>query len=338
MRAVGYQKSLPITDEQSLQDIELPKPSPGGHDILVAIQAVSVNPVDTKVRKRAAPSNGQWKVLGWDAAGTVVEVGPDVERFKPGDHVFYAGALDRDGCNAEFHLIDERLVGHKPSSLKWAEAAAMPLTALTAWEMLYDRLDVHKPVPGLPGALLIVGGAGGVGSMAIQLGRQIPEFKVIASASRPETREWVSRLGAQHVIDHARPLAPQIDALGLGSPGFVFVTTQSAAHRLDVADLIAPQGRLGLIDDPDAFDILPFKTKSVSVHWELMYTRSLYATSDMGRQGQILDKVAELVDDGALTTTLNEVLGPINAEALRRAHQLVESGKARGKIVLEGFS
>jgi NADPH2:quinone reductase len=206
MRAVGYKTPLPITDPNSLQDIDLPRPTPLGRDLLVEIKAVSVNPVDTKVRRRSAPDGDGWKVLGWDAGGIVVETGPDATLFKPGDEVFYAGALTRPGSNAEFHLVDERIVGPRPKTLSWAESAALPLTAITAWETLFDRLDVKgRAVPGAAAAILIVGGAGGVGSMAIQLARKLTDLTVIATASRPETRAWATDLGAHHVVNHARP-------------------------------------------------------------------------------------------------------------------------------------
>ncbi|MBB2205021.1 zinc-binding alcohol dehydrogenase family protein [Gluconacetobacter takamatsuzukensis] len=338
MRAVGYQFSRPISVGDALLDIDLPVPVATGRDLLVAVRAVSVNPVDTKVRLRAQPPPGEWKILGWDAAGVVTAIGPEVTRFKVGDPVFYAGALGRQGTNAEYHLVDERIVGHMPRTLDWAQAAALPLTALTAWEMLFDRLDIRRTVPGAGPAILIIGGAGGVGSMAIQLVRALTGLEVIATASRPQTRDWVAGLGATQIIDHAQPLAPQVAALPGAAPGFVFSTTQTDRHLAEIAELIAPQGHLGLIDDPPAFDILPFKTKSVAVHWELMFTRSMFGTADMGRQGEILDEVARLVDAGTLRSTMAEQFGPICAANLKRAHALLESGRARGKIVLEGFA
>ncbi|HEY0182393.1 MAG TPA: zinc-binding alcohol dehydrogenase family protein [Rhodopila sp.] len=334
MRAVGYQESLPIEAPDALVDIDLPEPLPLGRDLLVHVHAVSVNPVDTKVRLRAKPEAGGWKVLGYDAAGTVVATGADATRFKAGDEVFYAGDINRQGTNAEYHLVDERIVGRKPASLGWAQAAALPLTAITAWEALFDRLDVHKPVPG-SNTILIIGGAGGVASIAIQLARHLTRLTVIATASRPETAAWVRDLGAHHVIDHARPLAEQIAPLG--TPGFVFSTTQTDRHIAEIVKLIGPQGRLCLIDDPAALDILPFKRKSVSVHWEFMFARSTFQTEDMAAQSILLNEVSRLVDAGAVRTTLGENLGPITAANLKRAHALVESGRARGKVVLEGF-
>ncbi len=335
MRAIGYQNSLPIEAQAALVDIDLPKPHPFGRDLLVQVHAISVNPVDTKVRLRAGSEAGEWKVLGYDAAGTVVATGPDATLFKPGDPIFYAGDITRQGTNAECHLVDERIVGRKPASLDWAQAAALPLTAITAWESLFDRLDVGKPVPG-SNAILIIGGAGGVASIAIQLARQLTGLIVIATASRRETAAWVRDLGAHHVIDHARPLADQAEALG--APGFVFSTTQTDKHLADIARLIAPQGRFGLIDDPPTLDIVPFKRKAVSVHWELMFTRSMFQTEDMAAQGALLNEVARLVDGGTLRTTMGENFGRINATNLKRAHALIESGRARGKVVLEGFA
>jgi len=337
MRAVGYRSPAPIEDPAALEDIEIAAPLAAGRDLLVAIRAISVNPVDTKVRKSAGPLDGDWRILGWDAAGTVVATGPDATRFKPGDAVFYAGTLGRPGTNAEFHLVDERIVGTKPATLDWAEAAALPLTAATAWETLFDRLDIRRPVSGGAPAILIVGGAGGVGSIAIQLARQLTDLVVIATASRPETRDWVSTLGAHHVIDHSTPLAAQVAALGIGAPSFVFSTTGTGQHLPAIAELIAPQGRFALIDDPGPLDIGLLKRKSVSTHWEYMFTRSAFETPDMAEQGALLDEVSRLVDAGTLRTTLAHRFGVINAANLKRAHALLEGGTARGKIVLEGF-
>ena len=336
MKAVGYKVPGPIAEDASLVDIDLPRPVAAGYDILVEVKAVSVNPVDYKIRSSTPPADGDWKVLGWDAAGIVQEVGPDVTQFAVGDEVYYAGSLIRPGTNAEFHLVDARIVGRKPASLDWAEAAALPLTTLTAWEAMFDRLDVTKPVPGAA-AILIIGGAGGVGSIAIQIARQRTDLIVISTASRPETQEWVKGLGAHHVIDHSRPLAPQIAELNIGAPAFVFSTTHTEQHASDIAELIAPQGRFGFIDDPKALDVMLFKRKAVSIHHELMFTRSLYGTPDMDEQGKILNSLAVLVDDGKIRTTLTEKLSPINAANLKTVHALIESGAARGKIVLEGF-
>jgi zinc-binding alcohol dehydrogenase family protein len=337
MKAVGYKTAGSIEREDALQDIDIPRPVAAGRDILVEVAAISVNPVDTKVRKNASPEGNSWKILGWDAVGRVVETGPDVQNFQIGDDVFYAGSLIRDGANSEFHLVDERLVGHRPKTLSEVEAAALPLTAITAWEMLFDRLDIRKPVPGAANSIVIIGGAGGVGSIAIQLVRALTDVTVIATASRPETQAWVKSLGAHHVIDHSKPIAAQIAALGIGAPAFVFSTTETHRHLNEIAELIAPQGRFGLIDDPDSLDVVGFKRKAVSIHWELMFTRSLFNTPDMGEQAKLLDEVARLVDAGKIRTTATETLSPINAANLKKAHAMIESGKTRGKVVLKGF-
>lgn len=337
MRAIGYRDSQDISADTSLIPLDLPEPVAHGRDLLVEVRAISVNPVDTKVRRNARPPEGEARILGWDAAGIVKAVGPEVTAFRPGDAVFYAGALNRPGANMEFHLVDERIVGPKPTSLSFAEAAALPLTMITAWEMLFDRLKVRDPVPGAAPALQVIGGAGGVGSAAIQLARRLTDLTVIATASRPETRAWASELGAHHVVDHSRPLAEEVAALGLGAPGFVFFTTHTAQHLPEVLKLVAPQGRLGVIDDPATLDVMPLKNKSLSLHWELMFTRSLHQTTDMQAQGDLLAEVARLVDAGELRTTLAESFGRIDVANLKRAHALLESGRAKGKIVLEGF-
>ncbi len=337
MKAIAYKTPGPIDREDALQDITLDKPIATGRDLLVKIHAVSINPVDTKQRKAIAPPDGGWWVLGFDAAGVVDSVGPEVKNFKPGDAVFYAGTINRPGTNAEFHLVDERIVGRKPMTLSDAEAAALPLTAITAWEMLFDRFDVKRPTVAGGNTILVIGGAGGVGSITLQLLRALTDLTVIATASRPETQEWVRECGAHHVIDHRQPLAPQVAALGLGAPGFVFSTTQTDKHYADIVELIAPQGRFGLIDDPGDLSIMPFKRKAVSIHWELMFTRPLFSTPDIEAQGKLLNEVAALVDAGRLRTTATEVAGKIDAATLRKVHAIIESGTARGKIVLEGF-
>ncbi|MBY5569637.1 zinc-binding alcohol dehydrogenase family protein [Rhizobium leguminosarum] len=337
MRAVAYKTPQPISAETSLIDVELPMPEAGGHDLLVEIKAVSVNPVDVKVRAHSAPPADELKVLGWDAAGVVKAIGPDVTLFRPGDEVFYSGVISRPGSNAEFHLVDERIVGAKPKSLDFAAAAALPLTSITAYEALFDRLKVQDAVSGAGRSILIIGGAGGVGSIAIQIARVLTDLTVITTASRPETQDWVKELGAHHVVDHSRPIAPQVAALGIGAPGFIFSTTNTDSHIGDIVEAIAPQGRFALIDDPKTLDIVPFKRKAVSVHWELMFTRPLYGTPDMIEQHKLLNKISELVDAGKIRTTLSEIVGPINAANLKTAHAMVESGRMRGKAVLAGF-
>lgn len=335
MKAVAYQKAGPITSPESLVDIELDTPAVKGHDLLVRVQAISVNPVDTKIRKNISAESG-WKVLGWDAVGTVEAIGDKVTQFRVGDVVWYAGALNRQGSNSELQLVDERIVGHKPKILGATEAAALPLTAITAWEMLFDRLQVPKTAPANT-TILVIGGAGGVGSITIQLLKQLTNLTIIATASRPETKEWVEQLGANYVLDHREPLAPQIKQLGLNAPSYVFSTTQTDQHLSDIVELIAPQGHFGLIDDPEQLDIKPFKSKSVSVHWEFMFTRSMFQTEDMQKQSDLLNEVSKLVDEGKIKTTVTEVLSPINAENLKRVHQQIESGTTKGKIVLQGF-
>ncbi len=338
MKAVGYKTPSAIDAADSLVDIEIAKPVPEGHDILVEVKAVSVNPVDYKVRRSTPPAQGMdWKVVGWDAAGVVAAIGPEVTRFAPGDEVWYAGSILRSGTNAEFHLVDERIVGRKPSKLDWSDAAALPLTTLTAWEALFDRMNVKKPVSGAANAILIIGGAGGVGSIATQIARQFTELSVIATASRPETRKFVTKMGAHHVVDHSKPLARQIADLGIGELAFVFSTTQTEKHVAEIAELIAPQGRFGLIDDPKSFDVMLFKRKAVSIHHELMFTRSIYQTPDMIEQGRILDEIAAAADDGRIRSTATVRLGTINADNLKKAHAQLESGSTIGKVVLEGF-
>ena len=337
MKAVGYQKSLPIEDAQALFDFETAKPEPTGRDIRVAVKAISANPVDYKVRKRAAPPAGETKILGYDAAGIVDAVGPDVSLFKPGDEVFYAGSILRKGTNAEFHLVDERIVGKKPATLSFAQAAALPLTSITAWELLFDRLGA---VPGGsvdPRTLLITGGAGGVGSILIQLARRLTGLTVVATATRPDSQAWCRDLGAHAVIDHARPMKEQIEALKLPPVALVASLTFSEQHYKAIAELMAPQGRFGLIDDPAEFSIGAFKGKAISIHWESMFTRSSFQTADMISQHLLLNDVSDLIDKGVLRTTLDQSFGTINAANLKKAHALLESGKSRGKIVLEGW-
>ena len=336
MRAVGYKRSLPIDQIEALIDLEIDKPAPQKRDLLVQVKAVSVNPVDTKVRKRADPPGGEAKILGFDATGVVAAVGPDVTLFKAGDEVWYAGSIIRPGTNSEFHLVDERIVGHKPKSLDFAAAAALPLTSITAWEMLFDRFAIAQG-GGEGKSLLIVGGAGGVGSIAIQLARMLTRLTVIATASRPETRDWCKKLGAHHVVDHSKPMGEQLKGIGHRFVDYIFGVTESGQHFNTICDVIAPQGRFGLIDDPKSLDVAKLKGKSASLHWEAMFTRSTFQTADMDAQHRLLNEVAAMVDKGTIRTTVAENFGKINAANLRRAHAQVESGTTRGKIVLERF-
>jgi zinc-binding alcohol dehydrogenase family protein len=338
MKAVAYRHILPITDPQSLLDVDLPAPVAQGRDLLVKVEAISVNPVDTKIRMRADPQ-GTDKVLGWDAAGTVVAVGADVSLFKPGDAVYYAGAIDRSGSNAELQLVDERIVGRKPAALDFAQAAAMPLTTITAWELLFDRLGVPRGSTARRGAVLVVGGAGGVGSMAIQLVRRLTNLTVIATASRDDSRAWVRDMGAHHVVDHRSDLVAQVKAISPTGVDYVLSLTHTEQHFPALVELLKPQGKLGLIDDPATpLDIRLMKPKSLSLHWEFMYTRSLHHTDDMQAQHVLLDEVANLVDAGVLRSTLREHAGTINAANLRRAHAQLESASTIGKLVLGGFA
>lgn len=337
MKAVGYRKSLPIDDPQSLFDFEADQPEPKGRDIRVAVKAISANPVDYKVRKRAEPKDGDTKILGFDAAGVVDAVGPDVTLFKKGDEVFYAGSIQRQGTNSEFHLVDERIVGRKPASLSFEQAAALPLTSITAWELLFDRLGAVPAGTAEPRTLLITGGAGGVGSIMIQLARRLTGLTVVATATRPESQKWCRDLGAHAVIDHNKPLKEQIDALKLPPVGLIASLTHTDVHYKALADIISPQGKFGLIDDPPEFNIALFKGKAVSIHWESMFTRSSFQTPDMIAQHHLLNNVADLIDKGVLSTTIDKSFGTINAANLKKAHALLESGQSRGKIVLAGW-
>ncbi|MCQ6260151.1 zinc-binding alcohol dehydrogenase family protein [Pseudomonas sp. Q11] len=337
MKAIAYYHSLPITDPQSLQDIELSEPTAGPRDLLVEVKAISVNPIDTKIRQNVQPEDGAAKVLGWDVAGVVKAVGNEVTLFKAGDKVFYAGSIVRAGGNSELHVVDERIVGQMPKTLGFAEAAALPLTAITAWELLFERLQIQEGQDDQGQSLLIVGAAGGVGSILTQLASKLTALKVIGSASRPQTQDWVRSLGADLVVDHSQPLSDALKQAGQAQVTHVASLTQTDQHLDQLVEALAPQGKLALIDDPKALDVTKLKRKSLSLHWELMYTRSLFETADMIEQHKLLNRVAALIDAGTLQTTVGEHFGTINAENLRRAHALLESGKAKGKIVLEGF-
>lgn len=337
MKAVGYLESLPVTHEDALLDLDLPAPTPGPRDLLVRIAAVSVNPVDTKVRRQRHPAPGQPEVLGWDAVGTVEALGPEVAGFAVGDRVYYAGAINRPGSNAELHVVDHRIAARAPVSLSDADAAGLPLTAITAWELLFDRLGVPEG-GGAGQTLLVTGAAGGVGSILVQLARQLTQLRVIGTASRAETQDWVRALGAHHVVDHRQPLRPQLVAAGVAEVDLIASLTHTDEHWASLIDLAAPQGRIGLIDDPATpLDVMALKRKALSLHWEMMFTRPMFGTSDMDRQGALLARVAALVDEGRLRSTVSEHFSPINAAQLRRAHALVESGRMRGKVVLSGF-
>lgn len=343
MKAIGYLKSLAIEQADSLVDIEIETPEATGRDLLVKVAAISVNPVDTKIRMRAEGADGQHKILGWDAVGEVVAVGEETELFKVGDQVWYAGDITRSGSNAEFQLVDERIVGSKPKSLSNEEAAAMPLTAITAYELLFARLgftpnqvddEPGKPKP----SILIMGAAGGVGSILTQLAKQLTNATVIGTASRPESQQWVKDLGADHVINHHKPLVEQLNELGIESVSHVISLTHTDQHYDQLVAALAPQGKLALIDDPaGGLDVMALKVKSLSLHWELMFSRSMFNTWDMQKQHDLLNHVSQLIDEGVLKTTLGENYGTINAENLKKAHAHIETNQAVGKIVLEGF-
>ena len=338
MTAVGYAASLPISEPRSLFEFETPVPQPTGRDLLVRLAAIAVNPVDTKVRMRKQGTEDAPVILGWDGAGTVEAAGRDCTLFKPGDAVYYAGNVNRPGTNAHFNLVDERIVGRKPSSLSFVEAAALPLTTITAWELMFDRIGVKRGEGADRRSVLIVGGAGGVGSIAIQIARKLTGMTVIATASRPETQGWVKGLGAHHVIDHSKPFAPQLKAAGFDNLDIVLSLTATKANAAQIVEVIGPQGRLGLIDGMDslkAFDVAPLWAKCVSIHPELMFTRSTYGTPDMIEQHRLLSEAARLVDEGVLRTTATGVFGRLGAADLKRAHAQIESGKTIGKIVLE---
>jgi NADPH2:quinone reductase len=337
MKAIGFYHSLPVDAPDALVDLDLPTPELQSRDLLVRVQAIAVNPVDVKLRAGVQPPEGQPRILGFDAVGIVEATGPDARLFKKGDAVFYAGALDRPGTNAELHAVDERIVGPKPASLDPAHAAALPLTALTAWELLFDRLGVPYGRKISDDAILIVNGAGGVGSILIQIARRLTGLTVIATASRPETVAWCREMGAHHVIDHHQPLEDGLKAIGIPEVRYVAGLTATDKHQKSIVAALAPQGALALIDDPATFDVVPFKRKSLSVHWELMFTRSLYGTADIEAQHRILSEVSALVDSGVLRSTFREDYGPINAANLKRAHATIESGRSVGKLVLSGF-
>ena len=338
MKAIALTRYLPIENPDSLQDVELPEPTASGHDLLVRVEAISVNPVDTKIRSPKPQVESQPKVLGYDAAGVVEAVGENVTLFQPGDEVYYAGDITRSGTNAQLHLVDERLVGRKPTTLDFAQAAALPLTTITAWELLFDRMPYAIDMEDNERTLLVIAGAGGVGSIAIQLARHAG-FTVIATASRSETVDWCKSMGARHVIDHRQPLAPQLQALGVGQVDAVLNLADTDRYWEAIGELIAPLGHVGLIVEPSGPLRIgdPYKAKSVGIHWEMMFARARFRTADMIEQHRLLNRVASLVDAGDLRTTHTATLGAINAENLREVHRRLESGTTIGKLVLAGW-
>ncbi|HEY2606775.1 zinc-binding alcohol dehydrogenase family protein [Paraburkholderia sp. RL18-103-BIB-C] len=338
MKAVGLYRYLPIDQPEALVDVDLPKPEATGRDLLVQVEAISVNPVDTKVRAPKDSVEEKPRVLGWDAAGTVAAVGPEVTLFKVGDPVFYAGSITRPGANSEFHLVDERIVGRKPASLDFTHAAALPLTAITAWEALFDRLGVSPQGAHEGCTVLIFGGAGGVGSIGIQLAKQLAKLKVIATASRPESAKWATELGANHIVDHFGDIPAQLKHLGIGQVDYVLMFNDTDRNFPAAAQIIKPQGSIcTIVENSKPVPVELLKAKSAAFHWEFMFTRSMFGTPDMIEQHKLLTEVARLVDAGTLRTTVGQQLGAINAANLRRAHQLLEEGRAIGKLVLTGF-
>ncbi len=335
MKAVVYKQALPIEHPQALIDTDLPQPTPGIHDLLVKVQSISVNPVDTKIRQGVVPEGA--RVLGWDAVGEIVEVGPEVRDFQPGQIVWYAGELDRPGSNSEFQCVDYRLAALAPQTISSIHAAALPLTSLTAWELLFERLNIPQGKSPKKNVLLVSGAAGGVGSILIQLARKLSSATIIATAGRPESEAWAKEMGAHHVVDYRQELQPQLGALGFSEVTHVASLTHSDRYFESFVELLAPFGHLALIDDPGELKMSVMKSKSLSLHWEFMFTRSMYQTPDMSRQGQILTQIAQLVDQGSIQSTFSENLGLINAENLSKAHQRLEKGISRGKLVLSGF-
>ncbi|MCB5187758.1 zinc-binding alcohol dehydrogenase family protein [Methylobacillus caricis] len=339
MKAVALTHYLPIDHPDALLDVDISTPAPGPHDLLVKVEAIAVNPVDTKVRAPKDKVEAEPKVLGWDAVGTVVEIGSAVSLFKVGEAVYYAGDITRQGCNSEYQVVDERIVGHKPKTLSAAEAAALPLTAITAWESLFDRLKVEAP-PNVkkPKAILIIGGAGGVGSIAIQLAAKVAGLHVIATASRPESAAWCRELGAHDIVDHSVDIVSQVKALNLEYVDYVLILNNTDQHCPAAVRLVVPQGAIcSIVENNHLLDIAPLKNKSASFTWELMFTRAMYKTEDMIKQHYLLNEIARLADHGILRTTLAQTLTPINASNLKKAHAALESGRTIGKIVLEGF-
>ena len=337
MKAVAFSRSLAVDHPEALKDITLDVPKAKGHDLLVEVKAISVNPVDYKVRQRMAPPEGEWKVLGWDAAGIVNAVGEDVEHFKPGDQVYYAGDLTRPGSNAEYQLVDERIVGTKPQTLSFAEAAALPLTTITAWELCFDRLNIPLQKEQTDQSILIIGAAGGVGSIMVQLLRQLTGITVIGTASREVSVNWLAELGAHQIINHRDSLSKELELIGHSDVDYVASLTNTAEHYDEIIKCLKPQGKLGVIDDAEHLDAMPLKIKSISLHWEFMFARSMFKTVDMIEQHHLLCAVSDLIDQGIIKTTVAHQLGTINAKNVIKAHTMLEQQQAHGKIVLEGF-
>ena len=338
MKAAGLKQYLPIEDENSLLDVEIPKPTAKGKDLLVEVKAISVNPVDYKVRAPQDKVESEPKILGWDAAGVVVEVGEEVTEFQPGDEVYYAGDITRPGSNSEFQLIDERIVGRKPQNLDFARAAAFPLTSITAWEALFERLNIDKKGADAGKSILIVNGAGGVGSIAIQLAK-LAQLKVIATASRDETTAWCQKMGADDVVNHRNDLAKEIEKIGYRNVDYILCLSHTDAHWQAMTKAIKPQGTIcSIVENEHPLNMDTLKSKSAGLVWEFMFTRSMYQTEDMSEQSKLLNELSQLIEDGVITSTCNDVVKPINAQNLRNVHQRLEKGRTIGKIAIADWS
>lgn len=336
MKAVALTHYLPIDNPSALLDFDLPKPKPTGHDLLVEVKAVAVNPIDTKVRAPKDKVENSPRILGWDASGTIAAVGSNVTLFKVGDDVYYAGDITRPGCNSEFQLVDERIVGFKPKSLSHGEAAALPLTTITAYEAMFDRLSIDKGGANTGETILMIGGAGGVGSIAIQLAK-LAGLVVIATASRPETAQWVKELGADYCVNHHEDIVAQIHGLGFEHMDHIAIFN-NMRHWEAAVELIKPQGGIVSIDNTDCpMPMEKMKMKAASLHWEFMFARPMHKTFDMIEQHKLLNFVSKEVDTGRIRTTVAETLSPINSVTLRKAHASLETKRVKGKIVIEGF-
>ena len=340
MKAVGLHQYLPIDNEESLVDLEVDKPQPGPRDLLVSVKAIAVNPVDTKVRapKPEPVTEATPKILGWDAAGEVVAMGSEVKNFQVGDQVFYAGDITRPGCNSEYQVIDSRIVGKMPRTQDYSAAAALPLTSITAWEGLFDRLGISSIGADAGKSILIVGGAGGVGSIAIQLARKLGKLNVIATASRTKSSMWVKQMGASHVVNHRNPLDEELRDIGFDTVDYILCLNNTDQHFPAMANAIKPQGKIcTIVENSAPLEMGLLKTKSATFVWEFMFTRAMFQTEDMDQQGILLNRIAKLVDKEEVIPTVGEVIEPINAANLRLAHRQLETGRTIGKIVLAGW-
>ncbi len=341
MKAIGIYQYLPASDPDCFAEIDLEKPQPSHRDLLIKVKAVSVNPVDYKIRQSVKEKRVTPSILGWDAAGIVEQVGDRVSLFKPGDEVYYAGSITRPGSNSEYQLVDERIVGKKPATLSFSEAAALPLTTITAWESLFERLGIEpqQTPKNQASKVLIIGGAGGVGSIAIQLAAQVAGLQVIATASRKESIDWCFKMGSNYCIDYHEPFASSLENIAVKEVDYILCFNDTERHFKDMADVIKPQGKIcSIVEAKNPLDMNLIKSKSVTFAWEFMFTKSMYETDDIQSQHELLNQVADLVDRGILKTTMTQNLGSLNAINLAKAHALLESGKTIGKLVLSEIS